>query len=97
MKVYGVEFGITEECVNKQKIVVVPGEGVIIPLDIEEIGGFHEYLTRNKCIRKNKLDMIYIYLVAETWDGVLCAKYSDGDVSVIQHLGLIDICHDFIE
>lgn len=97
MKVYGVEFKITEEHVNKQKIVVVPGEGVIMPLDIERICGFHEYLIRNKCIRKNKLDMIYIYLISETWDGVLCVKYSDGDVSVIQHLGLIDIYHSYIE
>lgn len=94
---YGVEFNITEEHVNKQKVDVFPGEGVIMPLDIEKIDGFYEYLIRNKCIRKDKLNMIYIYLVAETWEGLLCVAYSDGYVSVIQHVGLIDIGHIYIE
>lgn len=96
MKVYGVEFEITEEHADTQKIEVVPGEGVMIPLSLQKIEGFYEYLLRNKCIRKSRFDMIYIFLLAETWDGILCVKYADGGVSVIQHLGPIEICHQYI-
>lgn len=94
MKVYGVEFEITKECLNKQMIEVFPGEGVAIPLVLDRIDGFYDYLVRNQCIRKKVIDMIYIFSIPGCGE-TLCTKYIDGDVSIIQNVGKIDFCQEF--
>lgn len=95
MRIYGVEFKITEESIDKASIYMSPGEGVIIPLALERISGFYDYLVRNRCIRKKRINMIYIFSHTE-YGEALCVKYLNGDVSVIQDVGKVDFCQNFL-
>lgn len=93
MEIYGVDLKIGQEHIDYQNIQSIPGEGVILPLLVDEIKGFGNYLLRNGCIDKAKqVWMIYIFLIANTGRGVLSVAYEDGSTSVIQCVGEIDFC-----